>query len=714
MEEEEEQREEALVEEPKIVPVTHNYRFLTERDFRGFVMEPETMTVRVQESFVPPPPPAAAATAAQPEERRVVDGTFRRGSFVTANELQPAIKPVARDRVASPETITVRVQESFVPPPPPVPAAQPEERIVVDAASRRGGFVTARDFQPAIKPVARDRVASPAKRTPSRRRKPARSPSVVSRGTAGRASFASEFSGFGGDSDSDSSTSDGYSVKELVVDSDSDWFVSEKDFPAGVHDAASLRSYREKVLNAMVSVAEADALERSFRDSAPAVSPASVVQASSPDSIKYPADMWSRSPSPDAEYKEDEGKVAREAEDEEVDENIQGEGSSIDMSSDDDDNYDKRSWSSKKMVAVPVYDADSAVEDSLEHSGKEIITINDHSYDAVSDAKSSPEAATDRELVVSSHQAVHGTKRSPAPSEKELTSDHSSELVPVDREELSSTDDHSEASISDGNRSPQHSEHEFEGTEGDELISDIWKVIAGTEETGEVAYDDKSGSPEPSKKESVSTNAHSVDLPSDDRKAIVHSDFQSYAVDSDDHSIPEHSEQEFRANDQKLITDGNNISDPLQDKHASADDHPGKAPRHVQFSVTEKAKSLDGENDQESKWKDLTEEEEDELESLWEHQDLIEQLKLELKKVRSVGLPTILEESESPKAPMEDLKPWRIDAKFLREDPMDELNKFFKSYRERMRKFDILCYQKMYAIGMSNLTILFILSHLWF
>jgi hypothetical protein len=100
------------------------------------------------------------------------------------------------------------------------------------------------------------------------------------------------------------------------------------------------------------------------------------------------------------------------------------------------------------------------------------------------------------------------------------------------------------------------------------------------------------------------------------------------------------------------------------------------------------------------------------LESLWEHQDLIEQLKLELKKVRSVGLPTILEESESPKAPMEDLKPWRIDAKFLREDPMDELNKFFKSYRERMRKFDILCYQKMYAICMSDFAILFILSHL--
>lgn len=86
------------------------------------------------------------------------------------------------------------------------------------------------------------------------------------------------------------------------------------------------------------------------------------------------------------------------------------------------------------------------------------------------------------------------------------------------------------------------------------------------------------------------------------------------------------------------------------------------------------------------------------LETLWEHQDLIEQLKMELKKVRAIGLPTILEESESPKI-MEDLKPWKIDEKFQHEDRMGELHKFYRSYRERMRKFDILNYQKMYAIG---------------
>ncbi|KAM7268585.1 hypothetical protein ACFE04_010751 [Oxalis oulophora] len=87
------------------------------------------------------------------------------------------------------------------------------------------------------------------------------------------------------------------------------------------------------------------------------------------------------------------------------------------------------------------------------------------------------------------------------------------------------------------------------------------------------------------------------------------------------------------------------------------------------------------------------------LEILWEHQDLMEQLKTEIKKVRATGLPTILEEDESPKIMMEDLKPWKIDEKFQHADAISELHKFYRSYRERMRKFDILNYQKMYAIG---------------
>jgi hypothetical protein len=50
---------------------------------------------------------------------------------------------------------------------------------------------------------------------------------------------------------------------------------------------------------------------------------------------------------------------------------------------------------------------------------------------------------------------------------------------------------------------------------------------------------------------------------------------------------------------------------------------------------------------------------------------------------------------------MEDLKPWKIDEKFQHSSSTtNELPKFYRSYRERMRKFDILNYQKMYALGM--------------
>ncbi|KAK8934750.1 hypothetical protein KSP39_PZI015125 [Platanthera zijinensis] len=93
---------------------------------------------------------------------------------------------------------------------------------------------------------------------------------------------------------------------------------------------------------------------------------------------------------------------------------------------------------------------------------------------------------------------------------------------------------------------------------------------------------------------------------------------------------------------------------------------------------------------------------EEELDELWEHQDLIEQLKMELKKVRAAGLPTIPEESDSPSG-FEDLKPFRINLNFLPEDPLDELQNFYKSYRERMRKLDILNYQKLYAMGFAQM-----------
>ncbi|XP_010450771.1 PREDICTED: uncharacterized protein LOC104732873 isoform X2 [Camelina sativa] len=101
------------------------------------------------------------------------------------------------------------------------------------------------------------------------------------------------------------------------------------------------------------------------------------------------------------------------------------------------------------------------------------------------------------------------------------------------------------------------------------------------------------------------------------------------------------------------------------------------------------------------------EEDTDGFESLWEHQDLIEQLKMEMKKVKAIGgLPTIREDEEDddyecPKI-MEGLKPWRIEEekKFTHVDTIGEVHKFHRSYRERMRKLDILSFQKSYTLGL--------------
>ncbi|KAH7570104.1 hypothetical protein JRO89_XS05G0045300 [Xanthoceras sorbifolium] len=85
-----------------------------------------------------------------------------------------------------------------------------------------------------------------------------------------------------------------------------------------------------------------------------------------------------------------------------------------------------------------------------------------------------------------------------------------------------------------------------------------------------------------------------------------------------------------------------------------------------------------------------------------EHEELLEQLKMELKNARTGGLPTIEEESESPKM-VKELKPMKINQKLERKDHMLEIHKFYKSYFEKMRKLDILNSQTMHAIGLLQL-----------
>ncbi|ONM21844.1 hypothetical protein ZEAMMB73_Zm00001d005764 [Zea mays] len=619
---------------PKTVAATHNYQFLTERDFRGFVREPEAVTVRVQESFVPSPPPAH-----QPEERRVVDVSSRSGRFLTARDFRPANEPDVCESVASSGKWT---------PPPPRPRPKPKP-------------------------------------------KPASSPSAASMGGGG--GFTSEFSGFG-DSDSESSASDGYSVKDLVVDSDSDWFLSEKEFPASALGSGNLKTYKAKVLRAIEAMEAASNLEPSYQeDSATTVSPSSVRQRS-PDTVpdgspKFPEDVWSRSPSPDVEYKEDEEEVTREAEaqyDEDIEQRSTGEeeeGKGIDMSD------DEHSSGGKEVESAPIYDLAPVADDCMDHSEKGIITLNDHSGgQAASDAQRSPEAVSARQLAaVPSDQVAGPVKRSPEPPEQEFVGmvDHSLEHSSYDRKQTASESDQSYEIVFDDKRRPQRAETGFLGTSSPshELVSEVWEEI--------VTRNDQPP---------LGPHADEQGLDTAEEEYVGTGD-QPHGAVSDEKSGAETPEQEFSLTDHRnvAVPDARNISETREDEEqASADDHSDNA-------VTGKAKVYDEDGeDREARWKDLTDEEEDELESLWEHQDLVEQLKLELKKVRSsVGLPTILEESDTPKAPVEDLKPWSMDAKFLREDPMDELNKFYKSYRERMRKLDILCYQKMYAIDFLQL-----------
>ncbi|KAK6155095.1 hypothetical protein DH2020_009343 [Rehmannia glutinosa] len=138
-------------------------------------------------------------------------------------------------------------------------------------------------------------------------------------------------------------------------------------------------------------------------------------------------------------------------------------------------------------------------------------------------------------------------------------------------------------------------------------------------------------------------------------------------------------------------------SDDFDDKESDTMDELNKLEEH---DLKNRHSDFLSDKDFIEKSKDSSEDAND-LESLWEHQELVEQLKIELRKVRATGLPTIFEESESPKL-MDDLKPWKID-EFKRDDCKGELHRFYKSYREKMRKFDIINYQKMYAMGFLQL-----------
>ena len=135
-------------------------------------------------------------------------------------------------------------------------------------------------------------------------------------------------------------------------------------------------------------------------------------------------------------------------------------------------------------------------------------------------------------------------------------------------------------------------------------------------------------------------------------------------------------------------SDGGNVEDRYeQDTDQDGAYQVNSLEKSDEPSLEKSPSSSDSDDD--SRWDDL-----------WEHGNLVEQLKLELKYVRTGGLPTILEESESPKI-VDDLKPLKIEEKLEHKDRMDGIQKFYKRYADKMRKLDILNYQTVNAIGES-------------
>ncbi|XP_022945544.1 uncharacterized protein LOC111449746 isoform X2 [Cucurbita moschata] len=84
-----------------------------------------------------------------------------------------------------------------------------------------------------------------------------------------------------------------------------------------------------------------------------------------------------------------------------------------------------------------------------------------------------------------------------------------------------------------------------------------------------------------------------------------------------------------------------------------------------------------------------------ELNYLPDHQDIVQQLEMELRNARTGGLPTIFEEeAETAEA---------INEKFKYEEVMGEIQKVYRIYAEKMWKLDILNNQIMHVIGLQHL-----------
>lgn len=115
--------------------------------------------------------------------------------------------------------------------------------------------------------------------------------------------------------------------------------------------------------------------------------------------------------------------------------------------------------------------------------------------------------------------------------------------------------------------------------------------------------------------------------------------------------------------------------------------------------------SCDEQEEEEDDEDDDDDDDDDDSEFSSEDDDLMERLKMELKLARTGGLPTILEDAESPQM-VEQLGPLKIEEKYDHRYHIAEIQRVYKSYSDKMRKLDILNSQTMHAVSKSPMNLI--------
>ncbi|KAK6931231.1 Protein of unknown function DUF1666 [Dillenia turbinata] len=228
------------------------------------------------------------------------------------------------------------------------------------------------------------------------------------------------------------------------------------------------------------------------------------------------------------------------------------------------------------------------------------------------------------------------------------------------------------------------SSREFESIEG-KIFSNYYFTQGLEHETREPTIKNKVGAAEIGLRfDDDSIPNREADVISDDEEDDINDEY----IEFEPHSgHPQVADQEMVSNVDPSNSNDQHDPSNSNDQH----EHEYLVNKSIDQRLTSEALECDPDDDDRSGWDILV-----------EHQDLIKQLKAELKTAKTRGLPTILEESESLKM-VEDLKPLKIEIKLGYKDEIEEVQKFYKSYADKMRKLDILNYQAIYAIRLLHL-----------